>query len=487
MDQDATRDRLDGSAVCPDGAELIAFHRGKLPGERLEAVGEHLERCAPCQANLRALADHSDPLIARLRSSHTQIEFSQEPSCARLQQRAAALARPGRADRTGGPPERLGPYRLLRRLKGGGMGEVYEALHTRLDRRVALKTLRGDRMDNPEFLARFNREMTAVGKLNHPNIVRATDAGDADGWHYLVMDFVDGLDLAAIVRYLGLLTVADAAAVVQQTALGLASVHEHGLVHRDIKPSNLMLATGGTVKLLDLGLALLHEGRPGDELTETGFGLGTADYMSPEQAQDAHHVDIRSDLYSLGCTFYKLLTGRAPFDAPPFRTMLKKMQAHMREPVPPIQTLRPDVPADLAIVIQRLLEKRPERRYATPQAVAAAVEPFAVGSDLPGLLDHARERERLRDSDHLPPPSPPAVPIRPSRSARGTTSPAARWFSPPTPHCWQRSFNPGNLARSATRAMHHTRRRAPWRGPPTCGRAVIPIRSGSGPGASASS
>lgn len=412
MDQDATRDRLDDQSVaCPGRAELIAYHRGKLPAEQLEAVGRHLEQCGPCQAILCTLADQSDPLIGRLRTSRTQIEFSQEASCARLQQRAAALA-----GRLGGPPQRIGPYRLLRRLKGGGMGEVYEALHTRLDRRVALKTLRGDRMDNPDFLARFNREMTAVGKLNHPNIVRATDAGEADGWHFLVMDFVDGFDLATIVRNCGPLPIADAAAIAQQTALGLASVHEHGLVHRDIKPSNLMLATDGTVKILDLGLALLHEGRrPADELTETGFGLGTADYMSPEQAQDAHHVDIRADLYSLGCTLYKLLTGHAPFDSPPYRTMLKKMQAHLREAVPPVQTLRPETPAELASIVHRLLEKQPDRRYASPQEVAAAVGPLAAGSDLAGLLERARERERLRDSDRAAPPSPIAAPVPLSR------------------------------------------------------------------------
>ncbi len=215
-------------------------------------------------------------------------------------------------------------------------------------------------MHKPDLVERFSREMKAVGKLQHPNIIAASDAGEAEGWHFLVMELVDGCDLAAVARTHGPLTVADAAELGRQAVLGLQCVHEHGLVHRDIKPSNLMLGPGGAVKILDLGLALLREDEPpGDELTETGFGLGTADYMSPEQAQDAHQVTIQSDLYSLGCTLYKLLTGRAPFDSPSYRSTLKKMQAHLRDPVPPLQTQRPDVPAELAAIVHRLLEKDP--------------------------------------------------------------------------------------------------------------------------------
>jgi serine/threonine protein kinase len=390
MADETTDDRPeDACRECPARGEIADFNRGKLPVDDLVRIATHIGRCPRCEAMLRELSDESDPLIICLRSSRTDVQFFAEPACARLEARARALA--GSSDPSAaGPPERLGPYQLLRRIKGGGMGEVYEAVHTRLGRRVALKTLRADRMQNPHFIARFNREMTAVGKLQHPNIVRASDAGEVDGWHFLVMDFIDGADLATLARRAGPLRIADAAELARQAALGLQCVHEHGLVHRDVKPSNLMLADDGAVKVLDLGLALLHENpTAGDELTETGLGMGTADYMSPEQAQDAHHVTIQSDLYSLGCTLYKLLTGRAPFDMPPYQSALKKMHAHLHEPVPPVQALRPDTRAELAAVVHRLLEKAPERRFATPQEAAWALEPFAVGSNLPALLQRA--------------------------------------------------------------------------------------------------
>jgi serine/threonine protein kinase len=415
MDEEITRDRLDDHGDCLAEAELIAFNCGKLPGDRMEHVGRHLTQCARCQAALQSLTDESDPLLGSLRSSHTEVAFIEEPGCVRLQARARALAG---AELPPGRRERIGPYRLLRRLKGGGMGDVYEALHTHLDRRVALKTLRGDRMHNPEFVERFYREMKAVGRLDHPNIVRASDAGAADGCHYLVMDFVDGFDLAAVVRQRGTLAVADAAEVVRQAAIGLQCIHEHSLVHRDIKPSNLMLGSRGTIKILDLGLALLHEGQAaGDELTDTGLGLGTADYMAPEQAQDAHRATIQSDLYSLGCTLYKLLAGRAPFDMPRYSSTLKKMQAHLRDPVAAIQTVRADVPDALAAVVHRLLDKEPSHRFASPQQVADALTPFAVGSDLPRLLQEVREHDTSRPTAPRPSNSAPPIP-RPARPPR---------------------------------------------------------------------
>src|SRR5437660_1222608 len=156
------------------------------------------------------------------------------------------------------PPAQLGVYRLLGRLGQGGMGTVYRAWHTRLKRAVALKTLRADLLDNAPAVARFHREMEAVGKLDHPNLIRATDAGEDRGIHFLAMDYVEGVDAAKLGHRLGRLRVADACEVVRQAAVGLQYVHEHGLVHRDVKPSNLMVTAAGQVKVLDLGLALLH-------------------------------------------------------------------------------------------------------------------------------------------------------------------------------------------------------------------------------------
>ena len=193
------------------------------------------------------------------------------------------------------------------------MGTVYKALHTKLDRAVALKVLARGRVEDGRAIARFEREMKAIGRLDHPQIVRADDAREIDGHPVLIMEYVEGLDLARLVNRVGRLRVAAACELARQAAVGLQYVHEHGLVHRDIKPSNLMLTPRGEVKILDLGLARLHRQRGGsDEMTGTGLTMGTADYMAPEQASDSHSVDIRADIYSLGCTLFKLLSGRRP-------------------------------------------------------------------------------------------------------------------------------------------------------------------------------
>jgi serine/threonine protein kinase len=285
------------------------------------------------------------------------------------------------------PPLQLGVYQLQGRLGQGGMGTVWKAWHTRLKRTVALKTLRTECMDNAPAVARFQREMEAIGKLDHPNLIRATDAGEAAGIHFLVMDFVEGIDAARLVQQYGPLSIADACELVRQAALGLQFAHEAGLVHRDVKPSNLMVTLQGQVKVLDLGLALLHAAADeAGELTGSNQWMGTVDFMAPEQGTNAHTVDVRADVYSLGCTLYKLLVGRAPFSAPEYSTPFKKMEAHAREPVPPLRDRRPEVPAELASVLDRMLAKDPADRFANPGAVASALAPFAVGCALPRLI-----------------------------------------------------------------------------------------------------
>jgi serine/threonine protein kinase len=286
-----------------------------------------------------------------------------------------------------GELKQIDEYRLLEKIGEGGMGAVFKAVHLRLEKVVAVKLLLAGRADDPQAVARFRREMRAVGRLNHPHIVRATDAGEADGYHFLAMDFVEGIDLARLVKARGPLPVAAACELVRQAALGLQHAHEHGLVHRDIKPSNLMLGRDGRVQVLDLGLARLHANRQaGDELTTPDQIMGTLDYMAPEQAGGAHGVDIRADIYSLGCTLYQLLTGRPPFAGPQFVHPAQKLAAHLHFPPPPLQGQRPHVPAALAAVVARMLAKQPADRFATPAEVANALAPFAGGYDLTGLL-----------------------------------------------------------------------------------------------------
>ena len=253
--------------TCPDRDALLDYLVGKLPEESTDALACHLESCPTCQAELATLSDHEDTLIAQLRGSPASDPYLDEPECEAAMARARAVA--AGADAIGplsqeasevSFPRQLGEYCLIERLGVGGMGTVYKVLHSKLDRVVALKVLPRARIDDPRAVVRFEREMKAIGRLDHPHIVRAYDAREIEGRLVLAMEFVEGLDLARIVRRLGGLSVADACELARQAALGLQAAHEHGLIHRDVKPSNLMLTPQGQVKLLDLGLARFASG-----------------------------------------------------------------------------------------------------------------------------------------------------------------------------------------------------------------------------------
>jgi WD40 repeat protein len=228
--------------------------------------------------------------------------------------------------------------------------------------------------------------MKAIGKLDHLNLVGAHDEDESPDGRvlYLAMELVDGSDVGVLVEERGPFPISEACEIARQAATGLAYVHQQGLVHRDIKPSNLMVASDGTVKILDLGLALLNDSQAG-ELTSNGQMMGTPDYMAPEQADNSHQVDHRADIYSLGCTLFKLLTGKAPFADPDCSTAAKKLRAHAEAPVPSLPDQRPDAPADLVVLLDRMLAKDPGDRFATADEVAEALRPFAEGLDLDAL------------------------------------------------------------------------------------------------------
>jgi serine/threonine-protein kinase len=292
------------------------------------------------------------------------------------------------AGRTGG--FFLGPYRILEQLGQGGMGRVYKAEHRTLGRTVALKVLAPSVLKSPRAQALFRREVRAVARLVHPNLVTALDADQAGGRTYLVLEYVNGPNLDQLVRGEGPLPVGQACEYVRQVALGLQHAHEQGLVHRDIKPSNILLQrTGGAgqeayglAKLGDFGLVRVNEpGAPGTIITNANTIMGTPDYLSPEQARDLHRTDVRSDLYSLGCTLYYLLTARVPF---PGGSTLEKVIRHSTEEPEPVERLRPGVPPGVAAVVGRLMAKKPGDRFQTPAELAAALAPFAVNS--PGAL-----------------------------------------------------------------------------------------------------
>jgi len=270
----------------------------------------------------------------------------------------------------------LGQYVLLERIGEGGMGQVLKARHQRLERIVALKLIRKERLGGRDAVQRFQREARAAARLSHPNLVTVYDADEVGGTHFFAMEYVEGTDLAKLVRQQGPLPARQACDYIRQAALGLQHAHEQGLVHRDIKPANLMLTTKGVVKVLDLGLARLAnapESEATDPMTREGTVMGTPDYMAPEQAKAAHTADIRADLYSLGCTLFYLLSAKVPY---PGGTLTEKLVKHQLNPLPRVERLRREVPPDLAAVVRRLMAKTPAERYATPADLAAALEPF---------------------------------------------------------------------------------------------------------------
>jgi serine/threonine protein kinase/WD40 repeat protein len=294
--------------------------------------------------------------------------------------------------------DRLGSYRILEVLGQGGMGVVYKARHERMARVVvALKVLPPEWL-GPQSLARFEREKAAIGRLDHPNIVAARDDGEEDGVHFLVMEYVEGLDLKRLIECRKRLGVAEACGIAKRVADALEYARQNDLVHRDIKPSNVLLTCNGGVKVLDFGIArLLGDHRFGDDLTQPDHFIGSAAYAAPEQASHAHEVDIRADLYSLGCTLYYMLAGRAPFSE--HRDPWSKIHAHMYQTAPSIRSIRSDVPEELAEVLDRLLAKKPEDRYTTPADLAAALERFSQGSRLAELAKQTEDSvaERSRD------------------------------------------------------------------------------------------
>ncbi len=316
-----------------------------------------------------------------------------------------------------------GRYQILQKLGEGGMGAVYKARDSKLDRVVALKVLPAGRLNDADAVARFQREAKALARLGHPHIIQAYDSGDDRGRHFLVMEFVEGIALDKVLRQYGALAPTLAADLIYQTALGLAHAHERGLIHRDVKPANVLVAGlvspapaipagvgptvdfadtpapvrlkpgAASVKLLDLGLARFLQDQLGDaQLTQEGAGMGTPDYMAPEQFRDALHADARTDIYGLGCTAYHLLTGQVPF---PGTSFSEKAHAHAKKEPIPLEERCPEVPAGLAAIVQKMMAKHPKERFQSANDVADAMAPFVAGA--------SQSMIRLRETGKWPP------------------------------------------------------------------------------------
>jgi len=277
----------------------------------------------------------------------------------------------------------LGPYRLDAFVGGGGMGAVFKALDTTLDRIVAVKVLAGREADDQEMLRRFRNEAQSAARLDHDNIGRVHAVGSDAGWHYIVFEYIEGRNIRDIVREDGPFDVARTIDVAIQVADALEHASGRDVVHRDIKPSNIVITPAGRARIVDMGLARLEPPGAQADLTSSGVTLGTFDYIAPEQARDAREADVRSDLYSLGCTMFYMLAGRPPFAE---GSMVQKLLRHQQQPAPAIDAVRPDVPRRLAAILSRLMEKDPADRHQRPADLVAELVACAEaeGLDLAG-------------------------------------------------------------------------------------------------------
>lgn len=347
--------------ACPTDDRLGAFDRGEVSEEELVSLAAHLDVCPECVERLSRLGGALALRSATVGSPPDDSDYRRAVFQSLL---LAALTHPQPA-----PGDILRDYRIESPIGRGGMGAVFKAVHVKLDRVVAVKVLYGRKWPDNSAAERFAREMKAVGRLSHPNIVQATDAGEADGVPFLVMEYVDGVTLAALVKQRGPLPAAQACDLISQAAAGLGCAHQNRLVHRDVKPSNLIRANDGVVKVLDLGLALplgdrhhasepaagLGSTSPGPDLTSASMVVGTIGYMSPEQRRNAHAIDARADVFGLGVTLWYLLTGSPP------------STAWESEPFPG------GVPRE---VWTKFLATHPDDRFPDMSAVAAALAPF---------------------------------------------------------------------------------------------------------------
>lgn len=364
-------------SICPTIEQLRQVSAGVCDFEQLETLLKHVDQCLPCQQQFSDFDDSSQQLwgvSTQVGNAEVPGETA-EPECmeAILRTVRTSVAPIHHFD----PTQMLGPYQLIRPLGIGGMGTIYLARHTHLQRDVAVKLLPGPRNQSANWLERFQRETTAIAALEHANIVRATDAGEADGWNYLVMEYLDGLDLSRVLQRTGKLHYADACKIIVDAAEGLDFLHSHGWVHRDVKPSNLMLTRSGTTKLLDFGLVLGNDllDPQAERLTTVGHLLGTVVYMAPEQLVDSGTVDRRADVYSLAATLFRLTSGHLPHRER--ANLPATILAKSTQPARSLAEVIDGVPGDLVDAIDRALQIEPGKRPASMQEFASLILPFA--------------------------------------------------------------------------------------------------------------
>lgn len=349
---------------CPDRKLLTAMLRGELPPNVTDELAIHIDRCPACIQTLELIDDTSDSLAHKLKNA-TPADFSIVHQELLEQESYGATTMFGLMGTAKGiqarlnPPCDFGQYYIEKHAGRGGMGDVYLGFQKTLKRPTAIKLLRPNRSNSNTAAARFKEEMRVVAMLDHPNLVKAYDGGEYEGRLYLAMELLDGETLADYVKRKGPFAPQRACQICMKAARGLQHAHEANIYHRDIKPGNIMFTRDGKIKVLDLGLAFAPQDLISAGERESVSLAGTPEYMAPEQSRDPKSVDARSDIYSLGCTLYFLLTGAPPFPRNRFPSVASLMNAHQKEPVPDVRMLRGDVSDELAETLNRMLCKDP--------------------------------------------------------------------------------------------------------------------------------
>ncbi len=423
------------TVLHPTEHTLSSFALGKLDDASSGAVQEHLEQCPDCRKRVAEMS--ADSFLERVRDAQARPD---SPVPLISSTAGLSILTGGSASSAPPPTSSLPPgladhpdYKILRELGQGGMGVVYLAENKLMGRKEVLKVVSGHLMNRRGVLDRFLGEIRHAAQLHHPNVVTAYSVLRLGESLVLAMEYVEGLDLAKIVKARGPLPVANASNYAHQAALGLQHAHEHGMVHRDIKPSNLMLCRQGNravVKVLDFGLAKVSREVPAEgTLTYEGQMLGTPDFIAPEQSIDARKADIRADIYSLGCTLYYLLTSGPPFHE---TSLYDILQAHHSRDALPLNLARPEVPVELAALVAKMMAKEPHRRFQTPGEVSKALTPFfKAGAN--AASRPSPEISRVGSATPSPQPgvggSAPAQPAIPSTAP----APAPRGLSKPNP------------------------------------------------------
>lgn len=435
---------------CLSADTMRSYWQGLVADHEVESIEQHLQNCPQCMDLFKRFenANEQVDILRDLFAADIKLAIPHQglPDLSFLNERSPAThARsPEEYDeesdcypwRSWLPPTKLiGPYRVLRTIGHGGMGAVVLAEHVHLRRQFAMKLLYVPRSFS-RAQSRFKREAEAIGRLHHPSIVTASDAGQEGSLHYLVMEYVDGFDLSKLSRLIEDFSVNDVSEIGRQIALALAYAHEQGLVHRDIKPSNIMLDADGRIKLLDFGLVQLDRWNDElSELTSVGQFLGTLDYMAPEQAERAGQVDHRADLYGLGATMFRLLCGRAPLATTPHLSPLEKLRLLAHHAPPSLRTMRNDAPEELVQIVDRLLATDPNNRPLNAESVAEQLTRLAEGSNLRRLIELGRASQSVEES--------PVEPTHDSEKASANVpdaTPATQVHTIPTrpPNRWRR-------------------------------------------------